>query len=168
MRIKLHILVLLVVPILAMAEVQKPAATPEMLKANAERARAAAETSTGEACTEICMDAARKLTEVSNQHFEDGQVEAAQAYMKDAGKYAEKAGRASLESHKRQKQTEIGMRRLTKRMKDIVQTLNFEDRPPVEQVIMSIEKVRSELLLKMFGNPKKVFDEPDSKKKEKQ
>ncbi len=158
-------LVMVLAAVLALAQAK---VTPEMLKADAERSRVAADATNGEACAEVCLDAAKKLTELSNQNFVDGQVEAAQANMKDAGRLAEKAGRASLETHKRQKQTEIGMRRLTKRMKDVVQTLNFEDRPAVEEVIKGIEAVRSDLLLSMFGNPKKSFDEPDPKKKEKQ
>src|SRR5512147_2970178 len=130
------ILVLLFMPLLSFGQAQTTV-TPEMLKADAERAKASAEASSGEPCTEVCLDAARKLTELSNRNFEDGFVDAAQANMLDAGKYAEKAGKASIDTHKRQKQTEIGLRRLTKRMKDIVQTLNFEDRPPVEQIIKS-------------------------------
>ena len=168
MRSVLVQLALLVLPTLLLAQAKPAVVTPEALKADAEHAKATADATTGEPCTEICLDAAKKLAELSNQNFTDGQVEPAQAAMKDAGKYAEKAGRASIDTRKRQKQTEIGLRRLTKRMKDIVQTLNFEDRPPIEQIIKSIEAVRSDLLLNMFGNPKKTFDEPDSKKKEKQ
>lgn len=154
------------VPALLWAQ-QKPV-TPEALAAEANQAKATAETTNGEACTEVCLDAARKLTELSNQDFTDGKIDAAQANMKDAGKYAEKAGRASITTHKHQKRTEIGLRRLTKRMQDIVHTLNFEDRPPVEQVIKSIDTVRTDLLLSMFGNPKKTFDQPEQQKKEKQ
>lgn len=148
---------------------QAPTApTPDAQQLEAERLRASAEASTGEACTEVCLDAARKLAELANQNFVDGHVDVAQAYMQDAGKYAEKAGRESIRTRKRQKKTEIGLRRLTKRMQDIEQTLNFEDRPPVKQVMNSVESVRSDLLSSMFGNPKKTFEQPDEKKKEKQ
>lgn len=166
-RALLH-LAIVMLPALLLAQTQRPVVSPEALKADAEHAKAAAEVTNGEPCTEICLDAAKKLAELSNQNFTGGQIEPAQAAMQDAGKYAEKAGRASIDTHKRQKQTEIALRHLTKRMKDIVQTLNFEDRPPVEQIIKSIEAVRSDLLLNMFGNPKKTFDQPDEKKKEKQ
>lgn len=168
MRRELVQLVIVFLPLIVAAQAQHPAPTPEALKADADRAKVTAEATNGEPCTEICLDAAKKLAELSNQNFTDGQVEPAQAAMKDAGKYAEKAGRAAIDTHKHQKQTEIGLRHLTKRMKDIVQTLNFEDRPPVEQIIKSIESVRSDLLLNMFGNPKKTFDQPDEKKKGKQ
>ena len=146
----------------------KPAPSPDAQQLEADRLKASAEASTGEACTEVCLGAAQKLTELSNQNFTDGHVEVAQAYMRDAGKYAEKAGRESISSRKRQKKTEIGLRKLTKRMKDIEKTLNFEDRPPVEQIVKSIEAVRADLLSSIFGNPKKTFEQLDEKKKEKQ
>ena len=149
---------LLVMPLALVAQAPKPV-SPEALAADAERAKAAAEASTGEICTEMCLDAARKLAELSNQNFVDGHVEEAQANMRDAGKYAQKAAQESVRSHKRQKKTEIGLRHLTKRMQDIVHTLNFEDRPPVEQVIKSVEEARSKLLSEMFGNPGKTFPE---------
>jgi hypothetical protein len=157
--------VMALLPVLLCAQGQKPV-TPESLQADAEHAKAVAEATNGEACAEICMDAAKKLAELSNQNFTDGKVDAAQSTMKEAGKYAEKAGRASISSHKRQKQTEIGLRRLSKRMQDIVKTLNFEDRPPVEQIIKAVEGVRSDLLLAEFDNPKKSFDQPEQKKKD--
>ena len=156
-------LVLALLPGIVCAQAQKPV-TPETLKADADRAKATADATTGDSCAEVCLDAARKLTELSNQNFTDGQTDAGQANMKEAGKYAERAGQASIASHKHQKQTEIGMRRLTKRMHDIVLTLNFEDRPPVEEVIKAVETVHSNLLLNMFGNPKKSLGNPEEKK----
>jgi len=146
----------------------KPAESPDAQQVEADRLKASAEASTGEACTEVCLEAAQKLTELSNQNFTDGHVDIAQGFMRDAGRYAEKAGNESINSHKRQKKTEIGLRKLTKRMKDIEETLNFEDRPPVEQIVKSIESVRENLLSSMFGNPKKTFGQPEEKKKEKQ
>ncbi len=167
MRIPALQLAFVLLPIMVCAQAQTAPATPAPPQSDADRARATAEATNGEACAEVCLDSAKKLAELSNQDFTNGNVEAAQQEMKDAGKYAEKAGRASIDSHKHQKQTEIGLRRLTKRMKDIVQTLNFEDRPPVEQIIKSVEAVRSDVLLNMFGNPKKTFDQSEDKKKEK-
>jgi hypothetical protein len=146
----------------------KAAPNLETQQLEADRLKASAEASRGEACTEICLEAAQKLAELSNQNFIDGHIDAAQANMRDAGKYAVKAGREAIASHKRQKKTEIGLRRLATRMKNIEQTLNFEDRPPVKLVINSVESVRSDLLSSMFGNPKKSFEQLDEKKKEKQ
>lgn len=148
------------------AEAQK-VATPEALQAQVDRLKASADAATGQVCAEVCLEAANQLTELSNQNFIDGHVAPAQANMRDAGKYAEKAARESMQSRKRQKKTEIGLRRLTKRMKDIVQTLNFEDRAPVQQVIRSVEKARIDLLSSMFGNPPKTFEQLDGKNKEK-
>lgn len=147
---------------------QEPAAAPElqMHKGEAERLRAAADATGGERCTELCVDAARQLAELSNDYFTIGYVELAQAAMKDAGRLAEKAGSSSVASKKRRKQTEIALRKLEKRISDIAQTLNFEDRPPVEEIVKRIDKVRSDILMSMFDMPKKELG-PQKPEKEK-
>jgi hypothetical protein len=136
-------------------------------KAEAERLRAAADASNGERCTELCVDAARQLAELSNDYFTTGNVQEAHAAMKDAGRLALKAGDSSVTSKKRRKQTEISLRKLEKRISDIAQTLNFEDRPPIQEIVKSIDKVRSDILMSMFDMPKKELG-PQKPEKEKQ
>jgi hypothetical protein len=162
MRRKLPLLILTLVAVTALAEKKPP--TTEALQAEAQRLKIAADAATGERCAEVCLQAAVQLTELSNRNFTEGHVAAAHANMADAGRYAIKAAYESMESHKRQKKTEIGLRKLTARMKDIMQTLDFDDRPPIRQVMNSIEKARTDLLSSMFGNPKKSFEQPESKK----
>jgi hypothetical protein len=136
-------------------------------KAEAEKLKAAADATNGERCTELCVDAARQLAELSNDYFTIGNVEQAHATMKDAGRLAEKAGGSSVTSKKRRKQTEIALRKLEKRISDIAQTLNFEDRPPLEEIVKHIDKVRSDILMSMFDMPKKELG-PEKPEKEKQ
>lgn len=164
MRPLLTLLVLLAAASTGMAQAQKPAPAVS-LEAQANRSKAAADAAKPESCPEVCLTAARDLAELANQYFEDGHVDAAQAAMQQAGFYAEKAGRTSIQTRKRQKHTEIGIRRLMKRMTDIMRTLNFEDRAPVGQVIKSIDSVRADLLASMFGHPKKTFEVPEEKEK---
>ncbi len=166
MRRFLTLLLVMIAASVGMAQPQKPAPA-EVLKNRADKSKAAADAAKPESCPEVCLTAARDLLELSNQYFVDGQVEPAQTLIQQAGSYAEKAGRISIQLRKRQKQTEIGMRRLAARMNDIMKSLNFEDRAPVGQVINSIEAVRADLLASMFGNPKKSFEVPDGKKEKK-
>jgi predicted MarR family transcription regulator len=77
---------------------------------------------------------------------------------------AQKAGDSSVTSKKRRKQTEIGLRKLEKRIADIAQTLNFEDRPAVQDIVKHIDKVRSDILMSMFDMPKKELG-PEKKEK---
>jgi hypothetical protein len=145
---------------------QQPTAPDlESHKADANKLKAAADATDGERCTEVCLDAARKLAELSNDYFTLGNVQEGHAAMKDSGRLAEKAGGSSVTSKKRRKQTEIGLRKLEKRISDIAQTLNFEDRPAVQDIVKHIDKVRSDILMSMFDMPKKELG-PDKKENE--
>ena len=65
--------------------------------------------------------------------------------------YTRKATDAATSSGKHMKQTEIGLRELSKRMHDVATSLAVEDRPPLREAMGTIEELRSELLARMFG-----------------
>ena len=134
---------------------QKPGDEIPKLKADADKARAEAEASSAKDCTKDCLEAARKLVELSDAYFTAGNAKDGHAAMHDAGDYALRAGKAVIETKKRRKDTEIGLRKLQKRIHDIEETLNFEDRPPVNQILAGINKSRSDILMSMFDMPKK-------------
>ena len=138
---------------------------PPARKAEADRLKAAADASSPERCTESCLDAARALAELSNDYFTLGNVDEGHAAMKEAGRLAQKGGDASVSSKKRRKQTEITLRKLEKRISDIEQTLNFEDRPAVHEIVTRLDKTRSDILMSMFDMPKKELG-PEKKEKE--
>jgi uncharacterized protein (DUF885 family) len=156
---------LLLFPILSVAaEKQKP--DIEALKAEADKAVARAEAANPKDCTKDCLEAARKLVDLSDQYFTLGNVQNAHAAMNDAGRFALKAGRSSIETKKRRKDTEIGLRKLQWRISQIEETLNFDDRASVHQIVTSISKTRSDILMSMFGEPKKELGPPPPADKE--
>lgn len=133
-------------------------------KSESEKLKTEAEASDPEKCTDRCLKAARSLAELSNDYFTAGNVQDAHAAMKEAGRLAVKAGTSSLTARKKRKQTEIGLRKLEKRISDIEETLNFEDRPAVHNIVKQIDKVRSDILMSMFETKKELG--PDQKEKE--
>ena len=52
---------------------------------------------------------------------------------------------------KRLKDTEIAVRKMAEKFRDVKRTLPFEDQAPVQQAIDSLEKMRTDLLAVMFG-----------------
>lgn len=142
---------------------QKPADI-QALKADADQAVARAQAANPKDCTRDCLEAARKLVELSNQYFTAGNVQEAHAAMDNAGRLAVKAGQASVDTKKRRKDTEIGLRKLQKRISDIEQTLDVDDRPTVHQIAVNISKARSDILMSMFDQPRKELG-PDEKEK---
>jgi hypothetical protein len=99
-----------------------------------------------------CMEYAHRILEDANGLFTNGDVDKAQAEIREVVEYARKGADAASTSGKRQKQTEIALRELAKHMRDIGDTLAFEDRGPVRHAVDEIEQTRSALLTRMFQN----------------
>ena len=83
--------------------------------------------------------------------YTQGDVEKAEAEIQEVVAYCHQAADAASTSGKRLKQTEIGLRKLEHRMRDIGESLNIDDRPPVEKAVQELEQVRADLLARMFG-----------------
>jgi hypothetical protein len=116
--------------------------------------RARADAAQGQYCAEVCVDAAAALVESADKLFTEGNAEQGHQQMKDAVAYAEKATKGSIQSNKRQKKTEIGLRKLSRRMTEIRQTLAIDDRAPMDELINALEKMRTALLMSMFDEKK--------------
>ena len=102
--------------------------TASQLKARADAAH-------GGEQAKLCLEYARRQLEDANALFTDGQVEKAQAEVREVVDYARKAAEAAASSGKQLKETEIKLRKLGERMHDIGESLAFEDRPPVRQAV---------------------------------
>jgi len=99
---------------------------------------------------EHCADVARREVEIANQYYTTGEVPKAEEAVKLAVTYSEKALEAGKRTHKKLKETDITLRKTSRRLADVGQTLAFEDKPLVKQAVEKIEQIRSELLTLMF------------------
>jgi hypothetical protein len=116
-----------------------------------EQLKAKADAAHGGEQAKLCLEYARQELEDSNSLFTDGQVDKAQAEIRQVVDYSRKGADAASSSGKQLKETEIKLRKLAERMHDIGQSLAFEDRPPVKQAVDEIEQIRSDLMVKMWG-----------------
>ncbi|MFZ0707794.1 MAG: hypothetical protein WAM71_19505 [Candidatus Korobacteraceae bacterium] len=99
----------------------------------------------------LSIEYAHAELEHANDLFTQGNVDQAQSAVSSVMEYVRKATSAAKSSGKRLKQTEIELRKLEKRMKDIAESLNLDDRPPVLKSVDEIEQLRAGLLTAMFG-----------------
>lgn len=99
---------------------------------------------------EHCAEVARREVEIANQHYTNGEVSKAEEAVKLAVTYSEKALEAGKRTHKKLKETDITLRKTSRRLADVGQTLAFEDKPLVKEAVTKIEQIRSELLTIMF------------------
>jgi hypothetical protein len=99
----------------------------------------------------LCVEYAQRELEDANALFTDGQVDKAQAEIREVVEYARKAANAASSSGKHLKDTEIKLRKVQERLHDVGESLAFEDRPPLRAAVQEIEQIRADLLVRMWG-----------------
>ena len=94
---------------------------------------------------------ARQQAEAADKLYQEGDAEAGNKALNDVVTYAGKASDAAATTGKRLKDTEIAVRKMAEKFRDVKRTLPFEDQAPVQQAIDDLEKMRTDLLAVMFG-----------------
>ena len=112
------------------------------------RAKSAPERDQVSLYTEI----AERRLQTADQLYSAGQPGAARDAVSDVITYSEKATDASVHSSSRLKQTEIALRKMAAKLRDIRRSISFEDQKPVEEAADRLEKMRTDLLSRMFGS----------------
>ena len=116
----------------------------EALKARAESARAQDQ---GPLFAQI----ARREVAEADHLYTEGDIAKAKQAVDNVVAYAGRASEAAQKSGKHLKNTEISLRETGRQLDDVRKTLSFEDRPYVEAAVKQVEKLRQELLERMFG-----------------
>jgi hypothetical protein len=93
--------------------------------------------------------AQRQLT-AADKLYADSEFEKGQAALVDVVAYSELARDYAIQSHKYQKQSEIAVRSMTRRLSEILHLVGHDDEPPVRDAIKRLERVRDDLLKAMF------------------
>ena len=88
------------------------------------------------------------------EFFGAGKDDDAVAAVKDVVMYSVKAHDAAVVSRNKLKNTEIALRKMAAKLRDIKRTLSFEDQAPVQAASDHLEALRTDLLAKMFGRGK--------------
>jgi|HubBroStandDraft_6_1064221.scaffolds.fasta_scaffold00126_32 hypothetical protein len=86
--------------------------------------------------------------------FGAGKDEDAVAAVKDVVTYSERAHDAAITSRNRLKGTEIALRKMAAKLRDLKHTLSFDDQAPVQAATDRLEALRTDLLSKMFAKGK--------------
>lgn len=99
----------------------------------------------------IGLEIAERQVAAADKLFRAGKADEAQAAVKDVVSYSGQAGEAAGQTGHRIKNTEISMRKMAHRLADIKRSVAYEDQAPLQSAIDSLEKIRTDLLNKMFG-----------------
>ena len=104
---------------------------------------------------ELYTKIAERQLKNADHLYEQSKVEEAEACVKDIITYSEKATDTSVRSGKRLKNTEIALRKISSRLRDIQRTVNFDDQAPLKAAAERLEDLRTNLLSRMFSKEKK-------------
>jgi hypothetical protein len=94
--------------------------------------------------------AERQLRE-ADQLYNNGQVDRARAAVDDVVTYSDRASEAASHARSKIKNTEIAIRKMAAKLRDIKRGLAFEDQPPVQAATDHLEALRTGLLARMFA-----------------
>ena len=103
----------------------------------------------------LYTEAARLELKAADRMYTAGNVDDARAAVRDLVTYSDKAHDASTRSGKKLKDTEIAMRKMAEKLRDIKRAVNFEEQAPLQVAADHLEGLRTDLLSHMFAKGKK-------------
>lgn len=119
--------------------------TLEQLIARAEAARPNQQ-------SDLFMQVAERELKSANDAYKASQWEQFRGALQGIVKYSDSAHSAAMHSDKRLKHTEIKIREISNKLRDLKLNVDIDDQPGVQAAIDRLEGFRTELLHSMFGS----------------
>lgn len=129
-------------------------APPTLAEDSLDQLIARAEAARPEDRPALYIDIARRKAEAADKLYDTGNAEAGNAVLQDVVTFSKKATESAIATGKRVKNTEIILRKMAEKFRDIKRTVAFDDQAPIQQTIDELEKMRTDLLSAMFGKKK--------------
>jgi len=98
----------------------------------------------------LCIQIAEKQLTETDRAYAAGEIEKGRAALADVVAFSELARDNAIQSHKYQKQAEIAVRGMARKLNDLMHTLEHDEREPVQDAITRLQRVRDDLLTAMF------------------
>jgi hypothetical protein len=119
--------------------------TLEQLIARAEAARPDQQ-------SDLFMQVAERELKSATDAYKASQWEQFRGALQDIVKYSDSGHSAAMHSNKRLKHTEIKIREISNKLRDLKLNVDIDDQPGVQAAIDRLEGFRTELLHSMFGS----------------
>jgi hypothetical protein len=98
----------------------------------------------------LCIQIAQLQLNETDKLYAAADTEKAQPALTDVVEFSEKARDYAIQSHKNQKQVEIAVRGMTRRLTDLMHSLPHGEQTAVHNAITRLQRVRDDLLIAMF------------------
>jgi hypothetical protein len=100
---------------------------------------------------QLCIDISERQLEIATQFYVAGETEKAQAALADVAAFSELARDYAIQSHRKQKQSEIAIRKMARKLEDLKHTVVQEDQKEIQETINRLQTLRDDLLGSMFS-----------------
>jgi hypothetical protein len=98
----------------------------------------------------LCVQIAQKQLVEADKQYAAADFEKGQAALVDVVAYSELARDYAVQSHKYQKQSEIAVRTMARKLTELMHSLGHDDQAPVRDAVNRLQRVRDDLLMSMF------------------
>jgi hypothetical protein len=98
----------------------------------------------------LCVQIAQKQLAEADKEYAAAQVDKGQAALVDVVTYSELARDYAIQSHKYEKQTEIAIRTMTRKLTAMLHLASHDDEAPLRDAIDRLQRARDDLLKAMF------------------
>jgi hypothetical protein len=98
----------------------------------------------------LCIHISERQLAEADRLYVAGDSEKAQATLADVVAYSELARDYSIQAHKHEKQSEIAIRKMTRKLADIRHAVSHEDQEQLQKTIDRLQQIRDDLLAAMF------------------
>ncbi|MGC2187945.1 MAG: hypothetical protein WA607_05905 [Candidatus Sulfotelmatobacter sp.] len=98
----------------------------------------------------LCIRISERQLGDADRLYVAGDSEKARAALADVVAYSELARDYAIQSHKREKQSEIAVRKMVRKLTDMSHAVSHEDQAQIQNTIDRLQKIRDDLLVAMF------------------
>jgi len=97
-----------------------------------------------------CIRISEEQLEAADRFYQAGDSQKGKAALIDVETFAELARDYAIQSHKHEKQSEIAVRKMVRKLGDIKRLVSIDDQADVQRTADGLQRVRDDLLAAMF------------------
>lgn len=101
---------------------------------------------------DLCMEVAEREVKLAVAAYNANKIDEGRESLQQIMKYADKGHSAAIQSGKRMKHTEIKLRQVALRLRDLKSNIDVDEQSLAQAAIDKLEDFRTEILKNMFGS----------------
>ena len=98
---------------------------------------------------------AESQLKATDAFYKDGKYDDARSALANIVRYSDKSSDAAIRSGKKLKETEITIRKIADKLRDIKRSVEFDEQAPIQDAIDHLEQYRTQILSRMFRKGQK-------------